>query len=202
MKKNYMHFINTFFSELSGRQRLFLFVFTLPVFAILFVALTQQIENTLLVTGIILAALLITRKIWLPEGYGKNTIRRLSLLIMLALAGSLTFWGPLADAFLQHMISLPWIHVYLPFLKGFQIPPRTSSVSVFLFMLAGVFIVNYFMHDTSAMKAHSQPIDKIFPKKTLRNSVMHFVECCGMNSINWIEKPTGVRNISRLWMQR
>lgn len=152
---------------MTGRQRLFALVMIVSIIAILLGFWTRNSVEGFIIASAVCFILWATRTIWLPQNYGATSIRRYSLYVILGVA--------------TISLSVPWWQEYLNIIvwrilnETFpNIPLRTSlllanpSASIYIFVLLGVFIVNYFMRDKTAMRVHQTPAHKEFPEGTYR----------------------------------
>ncbi len=148
-----LSFFQTLLDKLTGAQRLFLLIFTLTIVGILLTVWTSDnILSTVIVAVVSVILVWVVSPLWLPAGVGATRVRLASITALLLVA-----------------IPYPWWSVWLietvrpHFPEKFQnIPLPDSSIpaSVMIFVLVGIFIINYFMRDNTAMVIHSDPKGK------------------------------------------
>lgn len=102
---------------------------------------------TIVVTSV---ALGITRSVWLPENYGKNRVRLFSLFIILTLVAPAPIWLMLIEEFLFEGLlgkAVLW----------------EDKVLYAIVAIAGIWIVNHYLQDKTAMSAHPEKLTSDFP---------------------------------------
>ncbi|MCP4402492.1 MAG: NACHT domain-containing protein [bacterium] len=162
-------FLDNFFAGMSGRQRLFALVFP---FSLLIIRFTKG-SNAALVTFALVVTLLITRRIWLPEGYGKTMVRQISLGIVVATAWSFSLWNHFVESVIAPAV-FQRLQQTFPSLAEYHPPSEALSYAILVFVLIGIFLVNYFMRDKTAMGTHQTPLEKEFPEKTFKQRLEGF----------------------------
>lgn len=154
------------FTNLSGRQKVFLIVFLSAALSFILVLFSKGLVASLLVLVLVVSILFMTKPIWLPEAYGRAMVRRYSLQIIVVVATSFTFGHKIfikLILYLQEQLNVP--EQYLVSEDSMQM----GILIVFLFVLSGIFIVNYLMRDRTTIGEHSKPIDKEFPQKDYKS---------------------------------
>jgi len=114
----------------------------------------------------VLALYALSRRIWLPPGYGVNLVRLASIAVASAILIPTPFWVTL--------IAENWqvISPYLP--AGLVVPPGLYQVSgaSTLGAVAIVFIVNYFMREREPiLPVPDTSSDKDFPEKSYKQKL-------------------------------
>lgn len=155
MNNKLLAFILTFLIASSG------FLITLNYFGLLPTVLYSIFAPILLV---------ISRPVWLPDGYGKNKVRLFSLMAGLGLIGSTKPIWQLVEA------NWPIIQPYLPF--GIKIPPNLGELSFVQMTLVVliVFVVNYFMSDRSILSSKNIPFESDFPERNYNQKLLKVAE--------------------------
>ena len=118
--------LRDFFDTLSGKQRLFALVLILALLAILLALWTKGIAATILVTCAIVAILWITRRIWLPEEYGKALVRKYSLWVVLATATTFSGWNSTIEYYIIRP-AFKFLQNRFPQLQEYQLLDAPSS---------------------------------------------------------------------------
>jgi len=157
---------------LVGRQRLFLIIFIASIITLLLVFFTKGILATVLIAVIIFILLIITKNIWLPDTYGKAMVRRYSLYIIFTITTFFTLGNHILQLFQEKLLNtiireFPVLNENLNFVGQ-------NSIVVFIFVLVGIFIVNYFMRDTTTIGQHVNPIEVEFPEKEYKQRLKLF----------------------------
>ncbi len=148
-----------FFATLSGRQRLFAFTVFLLLLVIVLSNFSGSTALTYTITILLAIFLFISKGIWLPDGHGKILVRILSLSIAITAFLSYGFWRGIVEAFIRTNLQryFPELLTHYPILE----PSPEFSLA---FLLAAIFIVNYFNRDHFAMGKHPDPISKHIPE--------------------------------------
>lgn len=160
-------------SDLSGTQRLFFFSLIIMVLSVSVGYWTGGLTFTLILTLAMLGFLTITKSVWLPKVYGKTLIRRMSLWLVYATAMTFSFW----NSFVNTLVIQPLL-IFLKennlIEKDYLLPLGAPAVSVMVFVLIAVFIINYFMRDKTVMGIHPNSIDLEFPEKEYTQRLLSF----------------------------
>lgn len=168
-------FMRSFFTEMTGKQRLLFVLFIVSVVCVLLAYYWQGVIQAMLISALILAILFITKGIWLPDNYGNTLIRRLSLGIVSLVLLTSTAWNNLLDS-LVIKPGVIFLRNNIPSLKDLDVPSSSPTIEVLLFSFFVIFIVNYLSADRTAMVKHSEPIDKEFPEKNYKSRLKAFCE--------------------------
>ena len=154
---------------LSDKQRLLVYLSVIFLITLVFVRFMWGMTEMLTVAMFMVIILLLTKSIWVSDAYVKAQVRIISLLLISSIYFSYPFWQPLVLALFIK---------YFPELSYFMPPDYASPGGVFGFLsvLAGIFIVNYFTRDTSAMKQHGTPLEKEFPEQDYKARLQKFRE--------------------------
>ena len=153
--------------NLSGRQRLFLFTLIVSLSSILLtIWKTDNLLQTLIIAITCIFIFLIAKSIWLPEGYGKTGVRLASLAILSAVTLAYPWWAIWLVQYFNSRQDFPEAFRNLP------MPDVTPSAGIMVFILIGIFIVNFFNRDTTVMVCHSDPkgialVDQDFSRKLM-----------------------------------
>ena len=144
------------FENMSGGQRLFAFMMILVLTVVTLFLLSGDKIAAIIVSLFWSVILFVTKAIWLPEGYGKILIRKLSLTIAIATIVSFGFWQELVGNFIKSIIEKLFPEIAPKYPIG-----EISPIIALAFMLLVIWIVNYFDRDVSAMGKHPNFIDKV-----------------------------------------
>ena len=173
------------FSQFSERSKLFLVAFAFSLLAILLsLWLGGLLATTIITVPALVAVLQVTKGVWTPEGGGKSKIGMASLGVALAAVALSPRWHPFVNSLLGPLLDEH------PALKG-SLPADAPSIAALLFLVAVIFVVNYFARDTTAMKAHPSPVEKEFPEKGYREALKLFKQMLETdltsldNELNW-----------------
>jgi hypothetical protein len=163
-----------FVSNLTGAQRLLAFIFVVALVTTLVAFLAGGWSTGIPIGILALAILWLTRPLWKPSGHGNTRIRITSLTVIsgvaLAVAGKTPEAKPILSALLMR---LGLEHAAAQQLVASD---RLLSALVLTFVLSGVFIVNWFTRDDSAMQKHPKRLDQDFPEQTYRQQLKRFSE--------------------------
>jgi NACHT domain len=166
--------IDRFFSNLTGSQRLLAFIFVVAVVTTLVAFLAGGWTTGVPIGILVLAILWLTRPLWKPSGHGNARIRLTSLTVISGVALAVAGKTPEAKPVLTTLLT----RFGLEHSAAQQVvaSDRLLSTLVLTFVLLGVFIVNYFTRDDSAMQEHPKPLDQDFPEQTYRQQLKRFSE--------------------------
>ncbi len=156
-------------NSLSDKQRLLVYLSAISVTALIIVRFMWGMTEMLSIAMFMIIILLITQSIWLSEAYVKNKVRLASLLLISSAYFFYPFWQPLVLALL--IKQFPELSHFIG--EDYSSPGGAFG---FFFVLIGIFIVNYFMRDTSAMKQHETPLEKEFPEQNYKARLQKFCE--------------------------
>lgn len=137
------------------RLKIFSFIFLIAITALVVTLFAKGIVYTIILSVSIGIILYITKAIWLPEGYRRDTVRLVSLGIALSAVFSFGFWPGLFENIIKAAIE-----THFPDFAAKYPIKETSPYLVFAFLSIVIWIVNYFNRDKTAMGIHSKPIDK------------------------------------------
>lgn len=174
-----------FFRDLSETKKAFILVFCISLLSILISLWTGGLVATLVVSGIIISILTVTKGIWGTEYGAKTTVRLASLGIIYLLAVSQPGWRTYVTPLLEPISNkIPGFEELLD-----KLPEDVPSISALLLAVIGICFINYLMRDTTAMKAHPVPLEKEFPEKTY---IQRFKSFCGvlLDDINRLDRET------------
>lgn len=159
--------IKEFFGDFS-KTKLFLIVFCFSLLAILLSLWIGGFWATsIVIVPAIVSILQVTKGIWTPEGGGKSKIGMASLGVALIVIGLNEKWRPFIDSLLEPLYD------DFPSLKD-KLPASAPSITVLVFLVIVILIVNYFARDTTAMKEHRTPLEKEFPEKDYKIRLKSF----------------------------
>ena len=116
----------------------------------------------------------LTRYVWRPRDYGRNSIRNYSLFVLLVTHAPYPFWAPLVNTLLQSL-PLPLPHVA---------PSAVVQVSI----LVGVIAINYFFRDSTAMGEY-RTTDRDHSERDLRQDLAKVGRALA-NDLNRIDDET------------
>jgi hypothetical protein len=150
--------------SLSGNAKLLISIIIIASVFVILTYLTGGVRLTIIETVIICIILIITKSIWLSRDHGKNMIRNASLAIAISAVGSYTFWNSIVSSLINDIVP------------GLNIGGSQPSVVVLVFLLAVIFIVNYFIRDRSVMTEHVDPINKEFPEKDFLDRLLLYTK--------------------------
>lgn len=150
------------FKGMSVNARLLIVILLLVISAVLFTYWQFGTFSAVVISIVNLLVLIITKSLWAPSG--ATRVRILSLMGIFAISGPYPIWAPFANAFIKKLAQSPdWIERY-PWLKDVSIDSE-PSLPILLFVLAGIYFVNYFMaKDETLAGKHPDPIEKEFPE--------------------------------------
>jgi hypothetical protein len=134
---------------------------------------TKGIVYSIIFSAIMTAILIIFKRIWLPPT-GKLKIRIYSLYILLAVCSPLVIKDSITDlisGFLIESIKLVYPNFHIEPYSSFPQPVYAVSI-----VLIGIFIINYFSRDTTAMGEHSKEISGEFGQKEYSKILSSFCE--------------------------
>jgi hypothetical protein len=150
------------FEGLSSNARLLIVILLLTIAAVLLTYLEIGTDGAVGVSILIIGILLVTRPLWAPSGATK--VRLASLAGIFTMSASYGLWAPFLDAYIKKLAESPeWVSQY-PWLKDISLSSE-PSLTLLVFTLAGVFIVNYFVaKDGTLAGKNPDPIEKEFPE--------------------------------------
>ena len=161
------HAITTILTSLDGRQRLlFLVLLTVGFFVVLAYLVSDDVVFTWLVACLLFAVIWITRHVWRPDDYGRNSLRRWSLILLFAAYQSHPFWHSAIDSLIPSLEFLP-----RSFSALFHALPSAPSAAAQLTITLAVFFVNYWVRDKTAMTEHRADSPPEFTESQLRRKL-------------------------------
>ena len=149
---------------MSSTQRLLIVVLVLAALAVLVANLQIGFHGAVLASLLVCGVLWITKPIWAPPGFGATKVRLASIAGIFALAASHGVWATLINSTIAELIMSPALVAKYPWLKDVTISSE-PSYAVLAFVLAGVFIIHYFLPDRTISGQHPTPVEKEFPEK-------------------------------------
>ena len=168
--------IDRMFSGLSGPQRLLALLAVLLASTALLAFVTGGLVVMVAAMLGLNLLLWITRAVWLPTDAGRTRLRVVSMGVVLGVATLLAATPPQLAPWLIAATAELGLGALPEWLLPLLSRDRLLAVAIMAFTLIGVFIVNWLARDTSAMKAHPEPIDAEFPEKTYREKLAQFSE--------------------------
>ena len=165
-----------YFDNMSGAYRLLVFIFIVALSATLIAFLAGGWRTSIPVGVLVLAILWITGPLWKPSNHeGNLKVRLMSLTVVsgvaLAVAGKTPEAKPFLGSVLERLLGLQPAAA-----QHVAASDRLISGFVLTFTLLGVFVVNWFTRDKSAMHKHPRPLDQDFPEQTYREKLRHYAE--------------------------
>lgn len=165
-----------FFSNLSGAQRLLALIVVVTVTAALIAFLAGGWVTGTLVGLLVLALLWLTRPLWQPPTHTSTRARVLLTSLSVVSGVALAVIGKTPEA-------KPWLSTVLASL-GLQrtavervvASDHLTSFLVLAFVLLGIFTINWFSRDRSAMQMHPRPLDKDFPDQSYREQLKRYAQ--------------------------
>ena len=157
--------MKTLFENMSEGKRAFIAILIICVVGFLAAYLTGGLLLSLALALLVIVAVYLTRFIWFSPDHGKGVIRKLSLVLAFSAIVGYSWWGTWVNSWLIQVIrnNTEWAVPDLP-----NAQPLSALSCVFLLLV--IFVVNYFMRDTSAMKVHEKAIAKDFPEKNCQEN--------------------------------
>jgi NACHT domain len=181
-------FGEAYFSRLTGAQRLVAFVIVVALSAALLAFLAGGWKTGVPIAFLVLGILWVTRPLWQPasnEGSLKVWLSSLAVISSVALAalGKTPEGRPILHAILEHF--------GLEAGSPQQITQSDCLITglVLAFALVGVFIVNWFTRDRSAMQKHPKSLDEDFPEQTYREKLRHYADIL-VSRLNTLDNET------------
>jgi hypothetical protein len=163
------------FSKLTGAQRLVAFILVVTLSTTLVAFLAGGWKTGIPIGLLVLAILWLTRPLWRPSSHEGNTRVRITSLtiissVALAVAGKTPEAKPIVSIFLEHL--------GLQHASAQQVAASDRLVSglVLAFTLIGIFAINWFTRDKSAMHEHPRPLDQDFPEQTYQQQLKRYTE--------------------------
>lgn len=144
----------------SDNFKFFSIIFTVGVGAVTLMLSTKGIHSALVLSIGIGIILFFTKKLWLPEGYGKYKVRLASLSVGLAVALSFGFWQGAVESVAIFLFERQWPELA----EKFSVR-EVSPYVVLGFIITIIWLVNYFNRDKTAMGVHPKPLLKISSKE-------------------------------------
>ena len=159
-------------NNLSNQQRLLIIILLFSVVTLIIARFMWDLTEMISIAMFIVIILFITKSLWLPPNYGKTRVHLLSLGIISSVYFFYPFWQPIFNALLiKYFFNKETADLIT---AGYSSP---GGLFGFLFVLMGMYIVNYFTRDTSAMKEHTTPLEKEFPEKDYKTRLQNL---CGV----------------------
>lgn len=165
----------SFFAKLTAAQRLFTFVLVVALSATLVALLVGGWKTGILIGLLVLAILWVTRPLWTPAHHeGNLRVRLTSLAIISSVALAVAGKAPEAKPVLREILE----HLGLQHSTAQQVITSDRLVSglVLAFTLIGIFVVNWFTRDKSAMHKHPRRLDQDFPEQTYQQQLKRYSE--------------------------
>lgn len=177
-----------YFASLTGAQRLLAFILVVALSTTLIAFLAGGWKTGIPVGILILAILWVTRPLWKPPSHDRGLRVQLTSLtvissVALAVAGKMPEAKPVLRVLLEH--------IGLQHASAQQIATsdRLTSSLVLAFTLTGIFLVNWFTRDKSAMQKHPRPLDQDFPEQTYREQLRRYADIL-LNRLNTLDDET------------
>ncbi|MGK7882286.1 MAG: hypothetical protein AB4060_19625, partial [Crocosphaera sp.] len=164
-----MRLVKDFLDKLTGAQALFLLVFTTAIVGILLTVWTNDnILSTLIVAVVSITLVWVVSPLWLSPGVGQTRVRLASIAALVAVAIPYPWWS---------VWLIETIRPHLPQnLQNIPLPDGSIPASVMLFMLVGIFIINYLMRDNTAMVIHSDPKGKTIGDEYFERGLLGIID--------------------------
>ncbi len=166
--------LEQFFSNLTGPQRLMALILVVALAASLIAFLAGGWVTGSLVGILVLAILWLTRPLWKPESHRSTRARVLltSLSVISAVALAVVGKTPEAKPWLGSLLT----HLGLEQAKAQQVAASDHLIVALAlaFVLLGIFAVNWFSRDRSAMQKHPRPLDEDFPDQSYREQLKRY----------------------------
>lgn len=175
------HAIIAILTSLDGRQRLlFPVLLTVGFFVILAYLVSDDVLFTWIVASLLFAVIWITRHVWQPDDYGRNSLRRLSLILLFATYQSHAFWRLKIDSLIPSLELNPSLTAF------FHALPSAPSATAQLTITLAVFFVNYWVRDKSVMTEHRADSPREYTESQLREklSIVGDVLLANLNDID------------------
>ncbi|MGK7941246.1 MAG: hypothetical protein AB4062_14080, partial [Crocosphaera sp.] len=167
--RSILRFLKEFFDHFTGAQRLFLLIFTLTIVGILLTIWTSDnIVSTLIVAVVSIVLVCVVSPLWVPAGVGATRVRIYSITALLLVAIPYPWWSVWLIKTVRPHLPEKW--------QNIPLPDSSIPASVMIFMLVGIFIINYCMRDKTAMVIHSDPKGKTIGDKYFERDLLGIVE--------------------------
>lgn len=183
-----MSILEAYFSKLTGTQRLLAFILVVALSATLVAFLAGGWKTGVPIGLLVLAILWLTRPLWTPSSHEGNTRVRITSLtvisgVALAVAGKTPEAKPVMCALFEHL--------GLQHASAQQVAASDRLVSglVLAFTLIGIFVINWFTRDKSAMHEHPRPLDQDFPEQTYQQQLRRYTEIL-LNRLTTLDDET------------
>ena len=172
---------------MSANARLLIVILVLAISAFLFTFWKFNILAAIGISVVIFVVLIITRPLWAPSG--ATRVRIVSLMGVFSVGASYGIWAPFMDAFVKGFAQSPENIKKYPWLSQVNLDSEPSLPLLF-FLLAGVFIVNYFMaKDETLTGKHPDPIEREFPEVGYQKKLEAFAIHLG-NQLKKLDRET------------
>jgi len=159
---------------MDSRHKLLVILLPLSIASILLAYWMGGALPSVLVGIVICIIAWLSKSVWLPRGHGVTLIRRLSIGIISLIIGTYWLWdnlwqsiliGPILEYLKQQGLNVPAIEGINP-----------MPIEVLGFALMGIFIVNYFMRDNTAMRKAEPVKDEEFPEMGFKQRLEKFAK--------------------------
>ncbi|MCP4221210.1 MAG: ATP-binding protein, partial [bacterium] len=168
----------------SSKFKTFGFIFALSIVALTLTLWAKGIIYASVLALLIFVILLITKRLWIPEGYGKYRVRMTSLSVMLTAALSFGFWQGFVESAVMLLIESLW-----PGMASRFTIRDVSPYALLGFLLLAVGLINYFNRDKTAMCDHPKPINEdIWPK--IDKKILKGICNCLKDDLEEIDRKT------------
>ncbi len=165
--------MGNFLHNLDGKQKIAaLSIFIIAILTIL--GLTININGKLLINVSITIILILVITLLVLFNKTKNTIRYFSLSIILGTVIIVTTQKSLIQQLFDAFLS-SYFPNYAEKSNLIEALPYLTQISVMIFVLVGVLIVNYFMRDNTAMGQLKKPIDEIVPESSIKEQIQRVI---------------------------
>jgi len=159
------------FSGLPANARLLVIVLVLAISSVTLAFLKIGIVASVLISLTICFILIITKSLWVSSG---NTKVRIASLYLLLAVGSYGTWASFFDAFIKSLQQFHELIAAYPWLENVSLNSE-PSLSVLIFILLGVYIVNFFMaKDETLTGIHPDPVENEFPELKYHEELASF----------------------------
>ena len=135
------------FKNLSDRRRLFLVALLIVIISLLITFFLLKIQHSIVLSIVLVIIMYFSKPIWLPENYGKTIIRKISLWLALSVASSYFFWPQIKSLIIETILNVYFPATATDLANKIDYLPAIPLI----FILIVIWIVNYYMRDTSAM---------------------------------------------------
>lgn len=181
--------LEEFFSNLSGAQRLLAFIVVVAVAAALIAFLVGGWVTGTLVGLLVLALLWSTRPLWKPPTHTSTRGRVLLTSLSVVSGVALAVLGKTPEAKPWYSTVLVKLGLQQTTAERIVASDHLTSFLVLTFVLLGIFTVNWFSRDRSAMQMHPRPLDEDFPDQSYREQLKRYAQIL-MTRLNTLDEET------------